>query len=154
MENALKKPNVVFIFADEWRAQATGYNGDSNCETPVLDALASHSIDLTEAVAGCPVCCPYRGSLMTGQYPLSHGIIINDVELDPHCISIADAFNAGGYSTAYIGKWHIYGSPKGEWERREAYVPREYQMRFDYWKGFECNHDYSDSWYFFNNDPT
>ena len=150
----MERPNVVFIFADEWRAQATGYNGDSNCETPVLDDLAGRSIDLTEAVAGCPVCCPYRGSLMTGQYPLTHGVIINDVELDPGCTSIADAFNAGGYRTAYIGKWHIYGSPAGEWERREAFVPREYQLRFDDWKGFECNHDYHDSWYFHNDDPT
>ena len=71
-----RRPNVVFIFADEWRAQATGYNGDTNCETPVLDALAGRSIDLTEAVAGCSVCCPYRGGLLTGQYPLSHGVII------------------------------------------------------------------------------
>lgn len=46
-----RRPNVVFIFADEWRAQATGYNGDANCETPVLDPLAGRSIDLTEAVA-------------------------------------------------------------------------------------------------------
>ena len=149
-----RRPNVIFIFADEWRAQATGYNGDANCETPVLDALAGRSIDLTEAVAGCPVCCPYRGSLMTGQYPLSHRVIINDVELDPGCTSIADAFSVGGYQTAYIGKWHLYGSPGGEHERREASVPREYQLRFGDWKGFECSHDYHDSWYFHGDDPT
>ena len=124
-----RRPNVIFLFADEWRAQATGYNGDTNCETPVLDALAGRSIDLTEAVAGCSVCCPYRGSLLTGQYPLSHGVIINDVELDPSCTSVADAFSAGGYQTSYIGKWHLYGSPGGEYERREASVPREYQLR-------------------------
>ncbi len=154
MNPEIKRPNVIFIFADEWRAQATGYNGDPNCETPVLDAFSNESIDLTEAVSGCSVCCPYRGSLLTGQYPLSHGIIINDVELDPTCTSVADAFNAGGYDTAYVGKWHVYGSPEGQWERREVFVPREYQLRFDYWKGFECNHDYNDSWYFHNDDPT
>lgn len=149
-----KSPNVVFIFADEWRVQATGYNGDANCETPVLDTLADRSIDVTHAVSGCSVCCPYRASLMTGQYPLTHGVYINDVELNPDCHSIARAFGGGGYDTAYIGKWHIYGSPDGQYGRRQAVVPREYQLGFNYWKGFECTHDYNDSHYFFNDDPT
>lgn len=150
----IKQPNIVFIFADEWRAQATGYNGDPNCETPVLDSLAAHSIDVTHAVAGSPVCCPYRASLMTGQYPLTHGVFINDVELNPDCHSVARAFGAGGYRTAYIGKWHLYGSPDGKYGRRTAFVPRNYQLGFDEWLGFECNHDYNDSLYFHNDDPT
>ncbi len=152
--NHSKRPNIVFVFADEWRAQATGYNGDSNCHTPVLDSLARQSISFTHAVAGCPVCCPYRASLMTGQYPLTHGVFINDVELNPNCHSIARSFRSGGYDTAYIGKWHIYGSPDGQYGRRKAYVPRSHQLGFDYWKGFECCHDYWNSPYFFNDDPT
>ena len=104
-------PNVVFIFADEWRAQATGYNGAPNCDTPSLDALAARSVNVTHAVAGTPVCSPYRASLMTGQYPLTHGVYINDVELAPDCCSIARAFGDSGYDTAYIGKWHLYALP-------------------------------------------
>jgi arylsulfatase A-like enzyme len=150
----LRRPNIVFIFGDEWRMQATGFNGDENCQTPTLDALASESVNVTHALAGSPVCCPYRASLLTGQYPLTHGVYINDVELDPHCMSIARAFKAGGYETAYIGKWHVYGSPDGQYGRRTAVVPREYQLGFDYWKGFECTHNYNDSYYFFNDDPT
>ncbi|MBC2602942.1 sulfatase-like hydrolase/transferase [Puniceicoccus vermicola] len=149
-----ERPNIVFIFADEWRGQATGYAGDPNCRTPHLDRFAAESINFTNATAGCPVCCPYRASLLTGQYPLTHGVIINDVELDPNAYSIARAFNDGGYQTAYIGKWHVYGSPDGHLGRREVRVPREYQLGFEYWKGFECNHDYNDSPYFFNEDPT
>lgn len=147
-----KAPNIVFVFADEWRAQATGYNGDENCETPVLDRLAAESFDVTHAVAGCPVCCPYRASLMTGQYPLTHGVYINDVELNPNSLSIARVFSQQGYTTAYIGKWHLYGSPDGRYGRRRAAVPRHYQLGFDYWKGFECNHEYNDSRYFFNDE--
>lgn len=150
----IKKPNIVFVFGDEWRAQAVGYAGDPNCETPVSDKLASQSINCTTAISGCSVCCPYRASLLTGQYPLSHGVVINDMELSPDCYSIADAFNDGGYQTAYIGKWHVYGSPDGKYGRRKSFVPRNYQLRFDYWKGFECTHDYNDSYYFFNEDPT
>ncbi|HDZ21519.1 hypothetical protein LCGC14_0124290 [marine sediment metagenome] len=149
-----RRPNVVFIFGDEWRMQATGYNGDPNCHTPVLDALASRSVNITHAVAGAPVCCPYRASLLTGQYPLTHGVYINDVELDPTCVSIARAFKAGDYDTAYIGKWHVHGSPDGQYSRRSTFVPRDCQMGFDYWKGFECTHDYNNSTYFFNDDPT
>ena len=149
-----RRPNVVLIFGDEWRMQATGYNGDPNCQTPVLDALASQSVNITHAVAGAPVCCPYRASLLTGQYPLTHGVYINDVELDPSCHSIARAFKAGGYDTAYVGKWHVHGSPDGQYSRRGTVVPRDCQMGFDYWKGFECTHDYNDSHYFFNDDPT
>ncbi len=130
-KKSANKPNVVFIFADEWRAQATGYNGDPNCETPRIDKLAGQSIDLTQAVSGQPICCPYRASLMTGQYPLTHGVFTNDVELDPGCVSIADAFKAGGYTTAYIGKWHLYGSPDGHYGRRCSRVPRSHQLRFD-----------------------
>jgi len=144
----------VFIFADEWPWYATGYAGDVNCETPALDALAAEGINVTHAVSGHPVCSPYRASLMTGQYPLTHGVYINDVELDPGCYSIANAFADAGYDTAYVGKWHIYGSPDGKYGRRKAFVPREYQLGFDYWKGFECTHDYNDSHYFFNDDPT
>lgn len=149
-----RRPNIVFLFADEWRAQATGYAGDVNCQTPTLDALARQSVNVTHAVAGCPVCCPYRASLLTGQYPLTHGVFINDVELRPDVDSIARVFGRQGYDTAYIGKWHVYGSPDGKYGRRRAFVPREYQLGFGYWKGFECCHDYNNSWYFFNDDPT
>jgi arylsulfatase A-like enzyme len=87
------KPNVVFIFADEWRVQATGYNNDPNCETPLIDKLAGVSVNLSQAVSGQPICCPYRASLLTGQYPLTHGVFTNDVELKPDNFTIAYAFN-------------------------------------------------------------
>jgi len=147
------RPNVVFVFADEWRAQATGYNGDPNCATPTLDKLASQSLSITHAVSGCPVCCPYRASFLTGQYPLTNGVFINDVELDPSCTSIARAFKAGGYQTSYIGKWHLHGSPEGRNERRSSPVPRSHQMGFDQWRGYECSHNHLSSGYYHNEDP-
>ena len=61
-----KKPNVVLVFADQWRAQAFGYAGDPNVQTPNLDALASRSVNCTHAVSGCSVCSPARASLLTG----------------------------------------------------------------------------------------
>src|SRR5665647_1338860 len=76
-KSTLKKPNVVFVFADQWRAQATGYSGDPNAMTPNIDRLAAESIVFSTAVSTTPVCCPYRASLLTGQYPLTHGISVS-----------------------------------------------------------------------------
>jgi len=138
----IPKPNVVFIFADQWRAQATGYAGDPNVKTPNLDALQEESANFVNAVSGCPVCSPYRASLMTGQYPLTHGVFLNDVCLRHDVASLADAFVGAGYDTAYIGKWHLDG------HGRSNYIPPERRQGFDYWKALECTHDYNHSAYY------
>ena len=140
-----KRPNVVFVFGDQWRQQATGYAGDPNVKTPHLDALAHESVNFTHAVSGCPVCSPYRASLLTGLRPLSHGVFLNDVYLQPRTPSIAHAFSAAGYDTAYIGKWHVDG------HGRSKYIPPERRLGFDYWKVLECTHEYNDSPYYAGN---
>jgi arylsulfatase A-like enzyme len=146
---ATAKPNVVFVLADQWRAQATTWESDPNLigKTPALDKLASESVNFKYAVSCTPVCTPYRGSLLTGQYPLKHGLIINDVNLNSNAVSIAEAFTAGGYDTAYIGKWHVDG------QGRSAYIPRERRQGFDYWKVLECTHDYNHSPYYAHDEP-
>lgn len=138
----MKTPNVVFVFADQWRAQATGYAGDPNVKTPNLDALEKESVDFRQAIAGCPVCSPYRASLLTGQFPLTHGVFVNDVHLQHRATSLADAFTSAGYDTAYIGKWHVDGHGRSE------YIPLERRQGFGYWKVLECTHDYNHSSYY------
>ena len=152
--NAAPRPNVLLILADEWRAQATGYNGDPNVHAPLLDRLASESVHFENAVSGTPVCCPYRATLLTGQYPLTHGVFINDVELKPNGPTLGESFRAAGYRTGFIGKWHVYGSPDGQYGRRLAYIPREKRFGFDYWKACECTHEYNHSLYYEGDDPT
>ncbi|MDE3166848.1 MAG: sulfatase-like hydrolase/transferase, partial [Acidobacteriota bacterium] len=149
-----RRPNVLLVLADEWRAQAMGYAGDANAQTPVLDRLASESVNFTEAVSGCPVCCPYRASLMTGQYPLTNGVYINDVPLAPKGRTLGESFAAAGYRTGYIGKWHLFGSPDGHYGRRLDYIPPGKRFGFDYWKACECTHDYNHSLYYAGDDPT
>src|SRR6266542_544737 len=111
------RPNVLFILADEWRAQATAYNGDTNVRAPALDRLERESVNFANAISGNPVCCPFRASLMTGQYPLRNGVFINDVELKPNGVTLGEAFSRAGYHTGFIGKWHLYGSPDGKYGR-------------------------------------
>lgn len=144
----MQAPNVVFVFADQWRYQATGFGGDPNVRTLHLDALAQRSLHFTNAISGCPVCCPARASLLTGQYPDRHGVFVNDVPLGNEATSLAQAFKAGGYATAYIGKWHVDG------HGRSAYIPPERRQGFDFWQVLECTHSYNESHYYAGDDPT
>jgi len=145
-----KKPNIVFVFGDQWRVQATGYGGDPNLQgkTPHLDKLAAESINLTNAVSTCPVCTPYRASLLTGQYPLTHGLFLNDAPLRSEAVTIAELCKKSGYDTAYVGKWHIDGQGRGR------YIPKDRRQGFDYWKVLECTHSYNNSHYYAGDDPT
>lgn len=143
------RPNILFVFADQWRAQAFGYAGDPNVKTPNIDRFAAESLNFDNAVSGCPVCTPYRASLMTGVYPNKHKLMVNDQCLYERYEGpfLAECLRDGGYHTAYIGKWHIDG--KG----RNAFVPPDRRLGFESWKGFECTHDYRHSPYYFGDDP-
>lgn len=143
---ASKSPNVVFVLADEWRNQSVGYNGNKDVLTPNLNKLAGRAVNFSNAISGTPVCCPYRGSLLTGQYPLTTGVFVNDVQLNPKVPSLAKVFKAAGYQTAFIGKWHLDGNG------RTAFIPKERRQGFEYWKALECTHDYYDSYYWGNDD--
>jgi len=142
VQAAARAPNIVVVLADQWRAQAFGFAGDSNVRTPHLDRLAAESIRFQNAIAGLPVCCPTRASLLTGQRPLTHGVFLNDVALRPEARTSAKVLSAAGYDTGYIGKWHLNG------DGRSAFIPRERRQGFDYWKVLECTHDYSNSFYY------
>ena len=136
------RPNVIYVFADQWRAQDTGYTGNRQVRTPHLDRLAAQSVNFTHAVAGIPVCCPARACLLTGQHALTHGVFVNDVHLADDAVSMAKLYKAAGYETAYVGKWHVDG------RGRSNYVPPESRQGFDYFKALECTHDYNNSKYY------
>ena len=145
-----KKPNIVFVFADQWRAQATEFFGDPNLKgkTPNLNKLTAQSVNLTNAVSTCPVCTPYRASLLTGQYSLTHGLFLNDAPLRNEAVTIAEVCKDAGYNTGYVGKWHINTGG------RIAYIPADRLQGFDNWKVLECTHKYNNSPYYEGNDPT
>ena len=150
------KPNVVFLLTDQWRLQALGYAGNTQVKTPSIDRLARESISFKHAISGYSVCCPWRASFLTGQYPLTHGVIVNDVPMwrvdtatsSGEPVGLGDAFKDAGYNTAYIGKWHVDG------RGRKAYIPPERRLGFDYFKALECTHEYNQSAYYDNDDPT
>ncbi|MEI6231644.1 MAG: sulfatase [Planctomycetota bacterium] len=136
------RPNVLIVIADQWRSQAFGFAGDPNVKTPNLDALAKQSVRFVNAVSGLPVCSPTRATLLTGQRPLTHGVFLNDVQLNPDAVSMAKIMKAANYTTGCIGKWHIDGRGRG------SFIPRERRQGFEYWKVLECTHSYNKSYYF------
>jgi arylsulfatase A-like enzyme len=142
-----KLPNVVYVIVDQWRAESTGYNGNTEVITPNIDRIAKQSINLKNAVSGMSVCTPYRAQLMSGMYPTTSGVFMNDVLLDTALTTIGKVYKTNGYDTGFIGKWHIDG------HGRENFIPEERHQGFEYWKTLECTHDYNKSNYYEGNSP-
>jgi arylsulfatase A-like enzyme len=140
-----RRPNIVLVLADQWRAKSTGYDGNPAVKTPNLDRLAGQSLNFHNTVSVCPVCTPYRASLMTGRFPLSTGMIVNDLHLPAEELCMAEIFAQAGYETAYIGKWHLDGYG------RKDYIPPERRQGWDYWKASECSHHNVKSHYYAGN---
>ena len=140
----LKKPNLLFVFADQMRGQAMGCRGNKEIKTPHLDQLASEGVLFSNAFSNCPVCTPSRGSLLTGLYPLSHKAIVNDMPiLTTNIPSIGKILKKAGYRTGYIGKWHLDGIPRDKFT-----PPGERRLGFDYWAVWECHHQYFQGRYY------
>ena len=129
-----RPPNVLFVMADQWRRPAFGYRAEDPVQTPVLDAFAKESMVFTRAYCCAPLCVPSRGGMFTGRYPQSTSIIGRST-IKPDETSIAKGFRAGGYTTGFIGKWHLAGP-----QPRKLVMP-EYRAGFEYWMGNNCSHD-------------
>ena len=109
---AADRPNVVFILADDLGREDCGFVGGTQIRTPNIDRLAAAGARL-EAHYAQPVCSPTRAALMTGRYPMRHGLQVGVVRpwarygLPLGERTLAQALSEAGYATAVVGKWHI-----------------------------------------------
>ncbi len=147
---ATSAPNVIWLMADQWRAQALSCNGDPNARTPNVDALATQGVHFTNAVSGFPLCCPFRGSLLASRYP-HHCVPGNNYGLPLEQQTIVGPLQQAGYQTAWFGKWHLDGSKddgSDEEKGRTApgIVPPERRRGFDYWAAYENNNSQYNCW--------
>lgn len=140
-------PNIVFVFADQLRARSVGFMGDRAVATPNLDRLAEGGVVFTNAVSCSPVCTPYRATLLTGRYPVSNGMVLNDVRLPEGEVCIAEVLREHRYRTGYVGKWHLDGPERGGFT-----PPGPRRAGFEYWAAANCTHDYMHSHYY-RDDP-
>jgi arylsulfatase A-like enzyme len=148
-----RRPNLIYVFADQLRYSSCGYAGDEYARTPNIDAMAAKGCNLHQAIASTPVCAPYRASLMTGKYQSSTGMIINEIRLSPEHECFGHALTKSGYTTAYIGKWHLWANQLGNHNLiKNGFVPPgPYRLGFDdFWEGYNFNHFYYRSPYFKN----
>lgn len=154
-----KPPNLLIIFPDEMRAQALEFMQQDPSITPNLNAFARQGVVFSEAISNYPLCTPFRGMLMTGQYPYRNGLHGNahtgaegnvggldfGIELKEQAITWSDVLSQQGYHLGYIGKWHLdaprppfipsYNNPMEGRYWNDWTLP-EKRHHFDFWYSY------------------
>jgi arylsulfatase A-like enzyme len=130
-----RKPNIVFIISDQFRADALGCMGMNPLNlTPNLDAMARRGVLFRQAISNQPVCAPARACMFTGQYPSQHGVWKNALGLKPDAVTLPGVLRDQGYTANYIGKWHL--SAQTATDKMSGPVPRANRGGFlDFWEG-------------------
>src|SRR5437868_1028571 len=108
---APKRPNIIFILADDLGYGDLGCYGQKKIKTPNLDRMAAQGLRFTQAYAGSTVCAPSRCALMTG-YHTGHCRVRGNalVPLRPEDVTVAELLKNAGYATGLVGKWGL-GEP-------------------------------------------
>lgn len=104
--------NILIIYLDQLRRDVLGCYGGKEVETPNIDLLAREGILMDECYTPSAVCTPSRGCFLTGTYPHNNGAVRNGMAVKREQRGIAEAFLRAGYSTGYVGKWHLAGDKK------------------------------------------
>lgn len=102
-----ERPNVLVFFTDQQRWDTTGVHGNPLDLTPNFDRMAQQGTHLWHSFTPQPVCGPARSCMQTGLYATTSGCFRNGIPLPPELPTLAQLFRAGGYTTGYIGKWHL-----------------------------------------------
>ncbi len=106
----MARPNVILIMADQHRWDCTGYAGNPDLRTPNLDALAAHGVSFPQTICQCPQDVTSRNTLLSGQYPATHGVWSDDAEFSAGTPTLPAVLHDAGYNTAHIGKMHGLGT--------------------------------------------
>ena len=142
-----RKPNIIFIMADDLGWGELGCYGQKKIRTPFIDRIAAEGMRFTDAYSGSPVCAPSRCVLLTGyhtghayirdndEYNITHGDIWHDLSLEGQrpipsgTITAGTVLQKAGYRTAAMGKWGL-GGPN------TTGVPNK--QGFDHFFGYLC----------------
>jgi arylsulfatase A-like enzyme len=114
-QSAESRPNFIFIITDDMRWDAMGVVQEEQGEkarfpwlkTPHLDQLASESTRFQNAMVATSVCSPSRAEYLTGRYGHFNGVANNQIHFPADNVTYATELKKAGYTTGYIGKWHM-----------------------------------------------
>lgn len=131
-----KRPNIIFLLADDLGWADLGCYGNTFHETPNLDKLASEGVQFQRAYAACAVCSPTRASIMTGKYPARlkitdwiPGVVYPYAkfqtakmryELPKEEDILPEILHENGYATYHVGKWHL-GETEAFWPHNRGF---------------------------------
>ena len=104
-----KPPNILFILSDDHRWDAMSCMGHPVIKTPHMDRLAREGVLFSNAFVTTSLCSPSRASFLTGQYAHNHGVKNNLTPWDNNNVTFLELMKKAGYSTGFIGKWHMPG---------------------------------------------
>jgi uncharacterized sulfatase len=140
-----RRPNLIFILADDLGYGDVGCYGQQRIKTPNLDRMAAQGMRFTQAYAGGTVCAPSRCALITGLH-VGHARIRGNMNallpgaaLHDQDETVAEVLKEAGYSTAVIGKWGL-----GETAKNTQGLPR--RQGFDYFFGY-LKHGHAHNYY-------
>ncbi|HBF16986.1 MAG TPA: acetylglucosamine-6-sulfatase [Verrucomicrobiales bacterium] len=105
-QNSLR-PNVVFVLTDDQRSDALGCMGHPHLKTPHIDRLAKEGLLFKNHFCTTSLCSPSRASILGGLYAHSHGVVNNFTDYPRDLPTFPRQLQSNGYTTAYIGKWHM-----------------------------------------------
>lgn len=126
-----ERPHIVFILIDDLRWDTFSFLNHPFVETPHIDALASGGLQFRRAFVTTSLCSPSRASFLTGQYMHRHRVVDNADLMPRGTVTFPQLLQADGYTTAFIGKWHMGGSSD---------APRP---GFDHWVSFRGQGTYA-----------
>jgi arylsulfatase A-like enzyme/Flp pilus assembly protein TadD len=127
--DAARGPNVLLVTIDTLRADRVGAYGARDVATPTLDRLAARGVLFEQAMATVPLTLPSHASILTGQYPPTHGVRHNAIfRLADEAETVAERFSAAGFATgAVIGAAVLdpaFGLAQG-FDHYDATLPEE-----------------------------
>ena len=102
-----RKPNLLFLWTDEQRADTIDVYGNARIQSPNLSALARESVVFRNAYVSQPVCTPSRSTAMTGLWPHQTGCTQNNIAMMQDTAALPELLADPEYRTGYFGKWHL-----------------------------------------------